>query len=73
MEEYTTNTPRRAPGNGFEPRKGVLCAAPRLCATCGAPLVGRRRQTRYCNPTCRGRAFDAKHHRKAHTAKGGEL
>ena len=66
--QYTT----KASGNGFEQRIGDLRAAPRVCAYCGAPLVGRRRQTRYCNPTCRAADYDRRHNRTTHAAKGGE-
>lgn len=71
--KYTQHTLKKGPGNGFEPRSSVLCAAPRVCATCGAPLVGRRRQTRFCCPTCRAADYDRRHNRTTHAAKGGEV
>ena len=66
--QYST----KAPGNGFKADEGHSCRANRVCAHCGAPLVGRRPQTRFCCPTCRAAAFDQRHNRKAHT-KVGEL
>lgn len=78
MTQYTTDrenaptTVRRARGNGFEPGKYAprLVERPptRVCATCGASLEGRRPQTRYCSPTCRARAHDAKTGRRGHLA-----
>ena len=69
MRQYTTNTARsarRAPGNGLEPKTGHIRPAPRRCEACGASLEGRRRQTRYCSPTCRARAYDARTGRTSH-------
>jgi hypothetical protein len=79
MGQYTTDRDRsartacRAPGNGFEagnyaPR-GVERPPARACAVCGASLEARRRQTRYCSPSCRARAFDRRTGRISHATK----
>lgn len=65
MNEYTTTAPRRprrARGNGFY----ALNCPDRYCETCGASLAGRRRQARFCCPTCRARAFDKRTGRQDH-------
>ena len=79
MARYTvkprpgTQAARRAPGNGVSPGnhapRVVERPPTRVCATCGASLEGRRRQTVYCSPTCRARACDARKGRTSHAAK----
>ena len=63
--QYSTNTTRRASGNASDALK--------MCETCHKTFVARRRWAKFCCPTCRGRAHDARHNRTTHAAKGGEV
>jgi hypothetical protein len=40
---------------------GTVTVSPARCEACGAPLFGRRRQTRTCNSACRQRAYRRRH------------
>lgn len=72
-ENAATPAPR-ARGEGFEPGSYALHMverpSTRVCETCGASLDGRRRQTRYCSPTCCARAHDERTGRTSHVATG---
>lgn len=81
MDKFTTDretdarSTRRARGEGFSPHNAAHSSrstsdTPRRCAVCGASLDGRRRQTRYCTPTCCARASDARTGRTTHVATG---
>ena len=70
----TARSTRQRPGEGFStdnyaPRM-VERPSTRVCEVCGASLEGRRRQTRFCCPTCCARASDARHNRTSHAATG---
>ena len=71
--KYTQNTLRQAPRTAYKPLP-TPCEyqTTRVCECCGQPLKATaRRDARYCSETCRGRAHDARHPHRAHTAKGG--
>ena len=77
MGNYTEPRPsaqstRHASGNGFyapndSPAAYETLNGPRQCEACGGPLDSRRRQCRYCSPTCRARAHDKRTGRTSHT------
>ena len=73
MQEYTTNTPRQAPGNAYKPLpRPHECLTTRLCECCQHPLKPTaRRDARYCSETCRARAHDERTGRRGH-GKAGE-
>ena len=81
MDKFTTEprpaarSPRQPRGESFSPPFAPSTArstsdTPRVCEVCGASLEGRRRQTRFCCPTCCARASDARHNRTSHVATG---
>ena len=74
--QYSTDSPPNAPLKALatvsRPLSNDLSALIPLCAHCGAPLAGRRRQARYCSPTCRAADFDRRTGRRLHTRRGDE-
>ena len=70
--EYSTENASQGSGNAFKADEGHPRRVNRVCAYCGAPLMGRRPQTRFCCPTCRALAYDLRHNRTSHAAQGGQ-
>ena len=74
MDNHTTTSTRstrRARGNATaQPaRRGTLDFT-RACEVCGAIFMPRRPWARFCCPTCRAHAHDAKTGRMSHVSTG---
>ena len=77
MGQYTTDRERdarsraQARGNAWEQSDtGGTLDFTRACECCGRPFTSRKPWARFCCPTCRARASDARTGRTAHVATG---